>query len=79
MKVIKEGIWPIPCKKEYTCRECEAILEVSEKDLKPEGNSTDSNYYHCPLCGRVNSVDKKDLSIRVREDLNKRRHYWDSD
>lgn len=78
MKVIKEGIWSLPWSKECTCKECQAILEVAESDLKPEGNATDSNYYHCPLCGKVNYIDKKDLSTRVKEELNKRRQYWNS-
>lgn len=78
MKVIKEGIWSVAWKKEYTCQECQAILEVSEEDLKPEGNKTDNNYFNCPLCNKINHVDKKDLSTRVKEELNKKRQYWSS-
>lgn len=76
MKIIKEGKWSNVWSKEYPCKECQAVLLVSEEDLKHQDNEHDSNFFNCPVCNVVNYVSKSDLSTRVREELNKKRQYW---
>jgi hypothetical protein len=78
MKLIKEGKWLIPWSGEFTCRECESIFLVEEKDLEPSGNQTDSNYFQCQSCKTTNYVDIKRLPTRVKKELNNKRKYWNS-
>ena len=77
MKVVKEGKWNVPWSKECACKTCEAVLLVDEADVKPVDNST-GFYFVCPICGKHTSVESRDLPLRVREALEKKRKYWSS-
>ena len=57
MKVIKDNT-----AKEYTCRKCKSILEVSKKDIHTSYTEYDGaqyydDYFYCPCCGEINFVD----------------------
>lgn len=78
MKVLKSGKWKNPWSATLMCQICSAELLVEEKDLQPQGNQADSNYFTCIECGKNNYVDTKTLPLRVKEELNKKRKYWSS-
>lgn len=76
MKVLKEGKWHVPWSMEMVCPEssCDATLLVEEVDLKPVDNGT--GYYSiCAVCGHHVPVPAKDLPLRVKEVLDKKRKY----
>lgn len=57
MKIIKDNT-----AKQYTCRKCGSILEVSSKDLHISfsdygGVQYSTNSFYCPCCGGQNIVD----------------------
>lgn len=58
MKVTKYGrVRP----KKLTCRDCEAVLEYTQADVKhtrTPGQVYD--YIVCPVCGQVNRIQKED-------------------
>lgn len=57
MKIIKDNT-----AKQYICRKCKSILEVSSKDLHTSfsdyyGVQYSTNYFYCPCCDAQNIVD----------------------
>ncbi|HTM68016.1 MAG TPA: hypothetical protein VL426_01850 [Candidatus Binatia bacterium] len=78
MKVVKEGKWNVPWSGEYGCRTCEAVLHLDEADVKPTDNRSNEFYFVCPVCGKTTEVPAKDLPLRVKETLEKKRKYWSS-
>ena len=78
MKVLKIGKWNNPWSGTFVCKICDAQLLVEEADLQPQGNDTNSNFYQCPECGKVNYIPSDQLPQRVLEELNKKRKYWSS-
>lgn len=78
MKLIKNGKWNDPWSGKYFCSTCDAEILVEEVDLQPQGNETDSNYYICLECKKANYIHKDHLPLRVKEELNKKRKYWNS-
>lgn len=88
MKIIKEGNWKNPWSREIVCSEkcCGATLLVEEVDLIApacESNNIVSRYeFMCPVCAKKNDVPPKELPLRVREILDKKRvinRAWTSD
>lgn len=77
MKVVKEGKWNVPWSGEFPCGTCEAVLLVEEADVKPVDNST-GFYFVCAVCGKHNAIPVKDIALRVREAVEKKRKYWSS-
>ncbi len=68
MKVIRSGNHGKETK-QFTCRECQAQLEVSAEDLtyisSPKPND-DAFQFTCPECGRVNWIDSALIPTRMR-------------
>lgn len=68
MKVIRSGNIGKESK-QFTCRECNALLEVNAGDLtyksSPKPND-DSFTFTCPECGRDNWVDSALIPSRMR-------------
>lgn len=57
MKIIKDNT-----EKQYTCRKCKSVLEVSQKDIMTSyieysGVMYCNDYFHCPCCGFTNFID----------------------
>lgn len=78
MKILKEGNWKNPWSHEYVCNEkdCAATLLVDEADLMaPERYDNQAARYEflCPVCGKKNDVPPKDLPLRIKEALDKKR------
>lgn len=78
MKILKTGNWNNPWSGTYCCGTCDAQVLVEEVDLQPQGNETDSNFYICLECKKCNYIPKEHLPLRVREELNNKRKYWNS-
>jgi hypothetical protein len=79
MKVLKEGKWNNPWSGTYACPTCEAELLVEERDVKPVDYSTGFTCA-CVVCGHAIKIPDKDLPLRVREGLERKRKYsssWD--
>lgn len=76
MKVMKEGKWNVPWSHEYACSTCEAVLLVEESDVKPTYNEM-KYHFVCCVCGKDTEVPHKDLPLRVKEALDKKRK-WSS-
>lgn len=74
MKVLEEGGWRNPWSKEVQCseKECGAKLLVDEKDVKPVdyGNGY---YVNCPICDQSVNFNAKDIPLRMRRELDKKR------
>ena len=77
MKIIKQGIWNVPWSGEYDCPTCKAKLLVEEGDLKPQDNSH-VTYCSCEICGHMIVVPEKDLPLRVKEAIGKKRKWTSS-
>lgn len=81
MKVIKVGIWNEKWEKEMTCPTCKAVISVEEADVKAVDYSYDFSAACC-VCGHPTKISDKDLPLRIKEALNKKRKYpssssWD--
>ncbi len=79
MKVIKIGIWNEKWEKEMTCPTCKAVVLVEEADVKAVDHSYDFSAACC-VCGHPIKVSDKDIPLRIKEVLNKKRKYsssWD--
>ncbi len=75
MKVLKEGKWNVPWTMEVTCTTCEAKLLVEEVDVKPTYDTHNAFYCLCAICGKENKLLAKDITLRVREAVEKKRAY----
>lgn len=78
MKVIKPGIWNEKWKKEMTCPTCKAVVLVEEAAVTAVDYSYDFSAACC-VCGHSIEISDKDLPLRIKEVLNKKRKYRDSD
>lgn len=78
MKVLKEGKWNVPWTMEVDCRTCEARLLVEEPDVKPVDNESTKYYCVCAICGKHVDLPCKDIALRVRETVDKKRKFWSS-
>ncbi len=78
MKVVKEGKWHVPWSGEYACKTCEAVLLVEESDVKPTYDACGRFYFTCAICGKDSDLPGKDLPLRVRETVEKKRKYSSS-
>lgn len=79
MKVIKTGIWNEKWEKELDCPVCKAVVLVEEADVKAVDYSHDFTAACC-VCGYPINVPEKDLPLRIKDVLNKKRIYpssWD--
>ena len=80
MKVIKTGIWNEKWEKELDCPVCRAVVLVEEADVKAVDYSHDFTAACC-VCGHPIKVPDKDLPLRIKDALNKKRKYpsssWD--
>lgn len=74
MKVIKEGKWNVPWTGNHICPTCSAELLVEEADVKPVDYG--SGYFcSCPCCSKSIPIDGKDLCLRLKEALDRKRKY----
>jgi hypothetical protein len=74
MKLIKEGKWNVPWTGTISCTTCEAGLLVEEADVKPVYN--EMRYYCvCVVCGKDISLNVKDLPLRLKEAVDKKRKW----
>ena len=67
MKIIKEGKKTVATM-EVTCRNCEAVLEVQNTDLKYLADTIhDKTYYKytCPCCNRINFLTRKEMTKEI--------------
>lgn len=81
MKVIKEGHWNNPWHSEIVCTEkqCEAVLEVKESDVKVVDYSSSNNFFvTCPVCGSMIYISGENIPLRVQKLLNNKRKYSSS-
>lgn len=80
MKVLKEGKWNLPWSGKATCPTCEAELLVEESDVKPTYNKT-TYFCDCAVCGKPIDLSAKDLPLRLKETVDKKRKWssssWD--
>lgn len=76
MKVLKEGKWNVPWTGTVTCPTCEAELLIEESDVKPTANAY-KYYCLCAICGKTIMIDDKDMPLRLKETVDKKR-YWNS-
>lgn len=75
MKVLKEGKWNLPWSGTYNCPTCEAQLLVEETDVKAALYSNSGFSCSCPICHKSISIPDKDLPLRVKEEINRKRPY----
>lgn len=76
MKILKEGKWNLPWTMEADCPTCEARLLVEEPDVKPTHN-TMAYFCACMICKKQINLSAKDLPLRVKEEVDKKRT-WSS-
>lgn len=74
MKVIKTGIWNEKWEKEMTCPTCKAVVLIEEADVKAVDNCYDF-IAACCVCGYPIDIPEKDLPLRIKDVLNKKRKY----
>jgi hypothetical protein len=81
MKVLEKGSWDVPWSIEVKCPEnsCGAKLLVEEGDVKPVDYG--SGYYaDCMICEHRVDISARDIPLRVKRPLDKKRKYsssWD--
>lgn len=78
MKVLKEGKWNLPWSGKAICPTCDAELLVEEGDVKPVDYGT-GYFCACGVCGKAIMIPDKDLPLRIKEALDKKRKYSSSD
>ena len=76
MKVLEKGNWDNPWSIEAKCPEssCEAKLLIEEGDVR--AIDYESGYYaECMVCGHCINIAAKDIPLRVKHPIDKKRKY----
>ncbi len=79
MKVLEKGNWGNPWSMELICseKECSSKLLVEEGDVKPVNNQA-GYYVLCPVCEKGVSIQSKDIPLRLKRVVDRKRQYWSS-